>query len=76
MFVTFLCLAGTAGAELNLISPLAGLEDRLETVEPASDDLLTRLRYGFELPRGGSARGSTGRGTDQGSRGSSPAMAR
>ena len=50
MFVTFLCLAGTAGAELNLISPLAGLEDRLETVEPASDDLLTRLRYGFELP--------------------------
>jgi membrane-bound lytic murein transglycosylase D len=34
---------------LNLISPLDGLWDQLETVEPASDDLLTRLRYGFEL---------------------------
>ena len=36
---------------LQLISPLEGLWDRLETVEPASDDLLTRLRYGFELER-------------------------
>jgi membrane-bound lytic murein transglycosylase D len=34
---------------LNLISPLDGLWDQLETVEPASNDLLTRLRYGFEL---------------------------
>jgi len=34
---------------LTLISPLDGLWDQLETVEPASDDLLTRLRYGFEL---------------------------
>jgi len=34
---------------LHLISPLDGLWDQLETVEPASDDLLTRLRYGFEL---------------------------
>jgi len=34
---------------LNLISPLDGLWDQLETVEPASDDLLTRLRYGFGL---------------------------
>mgnify|MGYP001815110254 CR=1 FL=1 len=34
---------------LNLISPRDGLWDQLETVEPASDDLLTRLRYGFEL---------------------------
>ncbi|MEJ2128109.1 MAG: LysM peptidoglycan-binding domain-containing protein [Woeseiaceae bacterium] len=34
---------------LNLISPLDGLWDQLETVEPASDDLLARLRYGFEL---------------------------
>ena len=49
-FVTFLCLGGTAAAELSLISPLDGLMDRMETVEPASDDLLTRLRYGFELP--------------------------
>ena len=36
-------------ASLELISPLEGLWDQLETVEPASDDLLTRLRYGFEL---------------------------
>jgi hypothetical protein len=36
---------------LNLISPLDGLWDQLETVEPASDDLLTRLRYGFDLAR-------------------------
>lgn len=36
---------------LTLISPLDGLWDQLETVEPASDDLLTRLRYGFELKR-------------------------
>ena len=34
---------------LTLISPLDGLWDQLETVEPASSDLLTRLRYGFEL---------------------------
>lgn len=34
---------------LRLISPLDGLWDQLETVEPASDDLLARLRYGFEL---------------------------
>ena len=34
---------------LNLVSPLDGLWDQLETVEPASDDLLTRLRYGFGL---------------------------
>ena len=34
---------------LNLISPLDGLWDQLETVEPDSDDLLARLRYGFEL---------------------------
>ena len=34
---------------LNLISPLDGLWDQLETVEPASSDLLTRLRYGFDL---------------------------
>ena len=34
---------------LNLISPLDGLWDQLETVEPASNDLLTRLRYGFDL---------------------------
>ena len=34
---------------LTLISPLDGLTHRLETVEPASADLLTRLRYGFEL---------------------------
>ncbi len=38
-----------AAAHLQLISPLDGLWDSLETVEPASDDLLTRLRYGFEL---------------------------
>jgi len=36
---------------LTLISPLDGLWDQLETVEPASDDLLTRLRYGFALER-------------------------
>jgi membrane-bound lytic murein transglycosylase D len=36
-------------ASLELISPLEGLWDQLETVEPGSDDLLTRLRYGFEL---------------------------
>ena len=36
---------------LNLISPLDGLWDQLETVEPASYDLLTRLRYGFILDR-------------------------
>jgi len=36
---------------LNLISPLDGLWDQLETVEPASDDVLTRLRYGFTLDR-------------------------
>lgn len=36
---------------LTLISPLDGLWDQLETVEPASDNLLTRLRYGFELKR-------------------------
>jgi membrane-bound lytic murein transglycosylase D len=36
---------------LTLISPLDGLWDQLETVEPASDDLLTRLRYGFELEK-------------------------
>ena len=35
---------------LTLISPLDGLWDQLETVEPPSDDLLARLRYGFELP--------------------------
>ena len=34
---------------LNLISPLDGLWDQLETVAPASDNLLTRLRYGFSL---------------------------
>jgi membrane-bound lytic murein transglycosylase D len=34
---------------LNLISPLDGLWDQLETVEPDTDDLLARLRYGFEL---------------------------
>ena len=38
-----------APQSLQLISPLDGLWDRLETVEPASDDLLARLRYGFEL---------------------------
>ena len=63
--VTFLLLSGAAadpradhGApvaarqeapSLNLISPLDGLWDQLETVEPASGDLLTRLRYGFDL---------------------------
>ena len=36
-------------ASLELISPLEGLWDQLETVEPAAGDLLTRLRYGFEL---------------------------
>ena len=34
---------------LNLISPLDGRWDQLETVEPALGDLLTRLRYGFDL---------------------------
>ena len=41
--------AQQAAPSLNLISPLDGLWDQLETVEPASDDLLTRLRYGFSL---------------------------
>jgi membrane-bound lytic murein transglycosylase D len=43
--------SGVAGQSpsLNLISPLDGLWDQLETVEPPSDDLLARLRYGFEL---------------------------
>ena len=36
---------------LNLISPLDGLWEQLETVEPATDDLLLRLRYGFSLER-------------------------
>jgi membrane-bound lytic murein transglycosylase D len=36
-------------SSLRLISPLDGLWDRLETVEPASSDLLTRLRYSFGL---------------------------
>jgi membrane-bound lytic murein transglycosylase D len=65
MAVTFLVVSGAAAdsmapfnvpsdvpedsPDLNLISPLDGLWDRLETVEPASSDLLTRLRYGFEL---------------------------
>ena len=35
---------------LTLISPLDGLWDQLETVEPAAPDLITRLRYGFSLP--------------------------
>ena len=35
---------------LDLVSPLEGLWDRLETVEPAADDLLSRLRRGFSLP--------------------------
>ena len=43
--------AGQEPPSLNLISPLDGLWDQLETVEPASDDLLTRLRYGFSLER-------------------------
>jgi len=63
--VTFLLVSGAAanplaqdGAPLavrqdppalNLISPLDGLWDQLETVSPASDDLLVRLRYGFSL---------------------------
>ena len=34
---------------VTLISPLDGLWDQLETVEPSSPDLLTRLRYGFSL---------------------------
>ena len=34
---------------LTLISPLDGLWDQLETVEPDADDLLARLRDGFEL---------------------------
>ena len=34
---------------LTLISPLDGLWDQLETYEPPSDDLLARLRDGFEL---------------------------
>jgi len=36
---------------LTLISPLDGLWDKLETFEPPSDDLLARLRDGFELQR-------------------------
>ena len=64
--VTFLAISGAAAnpladqeipaaarqepPSLTLISPLDGLWDQLETVEPASDDLLARLRYGFELP--------------------------
>ena len=36
---------------LTLISPLDGLWDQLETYEPPSDDLLARLRNGFELER-------------------------
>jgi len=36
---------------LTLVSPLDGLWDKLETVEPPSDDLLARLRDGFELKR-------------------------
>jgi membrane-bound lytic murein transglycosylase D len=56
--VTFLLLSSASAnplgsqqdaPSLNLISPLDGLWDQLETVEPASDDLLTRLRYGFDL---------------------------
>ncbi|NIS89190.1 MAG: LysM peptidoglycan-binding domain-containing protein [Woeseiaceae bacterium] len=45
-------IVGTAqqeSADLTLLSPLEGLWDQLETVEPASPDLLTRLRYGFSL---------------------------
>jgi len=34
---------------LTLTSPLDGLWDKLETYEPPSDDLLRRLRDGFEL---------------------------
>ena len=41
--------ARQAPPALNLISPLDGLWDQLETVSPASDDLLIRLRYGFSL---------------------------
>jgi len=41
--------SGHDAPSLNLISPLDGLWDQLETVEPASNDLLTRLRYGFAL---------------------------
>jgi membrane-bound lytic murein transglycosylase D len=64
--VTFLAMSGAAAnpladqempaaarqdpPSLTLISPLDGLWDQLETVEPPSDDLLARLRYGFELP--------------------------
>ncbi len=44
-------VAGSAAPALVLISPLGGLKDALETVEPEHDDLLTRLRYGFELPK-------------------------
>jgi len=63
--VTFLLVSGAAAnpllqpdapdaarqemPSLTLISPLDGLWDQLETVEPASDNLLTRLRYGFAL---------------------------
>jgi len=36
---------------LTLISPLDGLWDKLETYEPPTDDLLGRLRDGFELER-------------------------
>ena len=41
--------AEPAATSLQLISPLEGLWDRLETTEPAADDLLARLRYGFDL---------------------------
>ena len=34
---------------LTLISPLDGLWDQLETVEPDADDLLARLRHSFEM---------------------------
>jgi membrane-bound lytic murein transglycosylase D len=40
---------GPESPNVRLISPLDGLWDQMETVEPDSDDLLTRLRYGFEL---------------------------
>ena len=53
----FVASAGQEEApSLTLISPLDGLWDRLETVEPATDDLLARLRYGFELPETDNAR--------------------
>ena len=47
--VTLLWFAPAASADLELISPLDGLWDRVETVEPGPDDLLARLRYGFRL---------------------------